>query len=242
MKQGASENGSGGTSVWAGWWDGEGRNVIPARLVGEAGATTWNLNAVVDRDGTAYVVYDAMVKTAAEEIWIARITADGTTLDRVTSDDGLASTYPDFALTEDAAAGDRAAVTWYDERDGNKEVYLQVGPLSELVENVEVGAVRITDTPGESIGAYVAWNGDRFGLTWCDDSSGRYEVFFQIFNETGEALASPTQISHTAAHSLIPAIEPWEEGFALAWNELEITDEPPHSPNALSEIHFLHVP
>ena len=64
----------------------------------------------------------------------------------------------------------------------------------------------------------------------------------QLFDKTGAALASPTQISHTAAHSLIPAIEPWEEGFALVWNELEITDAPPHSPDALSEVHFVYVP
>jgi hypothetical protein len=182
----------GGTDIWAGWWDRDGRNVSAPALVGEAAATTWNLNAVVDRDGTAYVVYDAIVETAVEEIWIARIAANGTTLSRATSDDGFASTYPDITIAGDDAGGDRAAVTWFDERDSNKEVYLKVGPILDVVENIETGALRITETPGESIGAYLTWNADRLRLTWSDDSSGTYEVFLQLFDKTGAALASPT--------------------------------------------------
>ncbi len=228
---------AGDTEVWAGWWDRTGTRLTDQRVVGAASATTWNLNAAIDEAGSAYVVWDAAVETQADEIWVARLSRDGETLHRVTSDDGFSSRYPDLSL-----AGDRAALTWFDKRDGNEEIYLRVGSLLDVLNGAAAGARRITNTPGESIGAYVAWNAGRFGLTWCDDSSGSYEVFFQSFNEAGDALEPAQQLTHTAAHSLIPAIEPWESGFALVWNELEITDEPPHSPGAKAEIHFLHIP
>ena len=85
---------------------------------------------------------------------------------------------------------------------------------------IERRARRITTTPGASIGAYLAWNGERIGLAWCDDSVGNYEVFFQSFDASGDPIAPPRRLSDTPTSSMIPAIEPWREGFALAWDEV----------------------
>lgn len=80
-------------------------------------------------------------------------------ISHVTNDDGVASTYSDLAF-----GGGRVPLAWFDERDGNREVYLHVGVPETLPARVEVAAGRITTSPGESIGAYVTWNGARFGL------------------------------------------------------------------------------
>src|SRR5690606_30547671 len=99
--------------------------------------------------------------------------ADGSTrLARISTDDGFASKYPDLALGEHGAA-----LTWFDERDGNREIYLTVGALEALRGGAEARAQRITTTPGRSIGAYLDWNGSRIGLAWSDDSSGSYEIY-----------------------------------------------------------------
>ncbi len=92
---------------------------------------------------------------------------------RLTDDDGVASKYPDLAFGPDAAA-----VTWFDERDGNEEVYLAVAPFPQLRNRFEANARRVTPTVGASIGAYVAWNGGRVGLVWSDDTEGEAEVYF----------------------------------------------------------------
>ena len=208
-------DGEGRESVWAGWWnlDGQPRGA-PVRL-GLAGETTWNLNAAIGPTGEAWVVFDARAATRVEELFVARL-ADGlVTLARLTTDDGVRSKYPDIAL----AAG-RGAITWYDERDGNREVYLAAVSADELTLPIEGRARRITTTPGWSIGAYLAWNGERIGLAWSDDSSGNYEVFFQPFDAAGSPLAPPRRLSDTATNSLIPAIEPWRDGFAVAWDEV----------------------
>src|SRR5262245_715460 len=67
---------------------------------------------------------------------------------------------------------------WFDERDGNREVYLFVGSERELSGGVDNRALQVTSTPGESIGAYVAWNArrHRFGLVWCDSTEGQHDT------------------------------------------------------------------
>jgi hypothetical protein len=160
----------GNEAVWGGWWELDGRVRVAPVLLGTASANTWNLNAAVAESGAAFVVFDAQAGTRAEELFVARLDDGRASLSQLSADDGVPSKYPDVALD-----GADAALTWYDERDGNKEVYLAVAPLRELVSPIESRARRVTDTPGESIGAYVAWNRQRIGLAWSDDSDGDYE-------------------------------------------------------------------
>ena len=213
-------------SVWGGWWERDGRpRGAPVRL-GSAGETTWNLNAAIAPTGDAWVVFDAHADTRVEELFAAKLAEGRATLARLTADDGIRSKYPDLAF----GAGGRGAITWYDERDGNREVYLAVAPVDELMLPIEEPAHRVTATPGASIGAYLASNGDLFGLAWSDDTSGNYEVFFQSFDIDGNPLTSPRRLSDTPTNSMIPAIEPWRDGFALAWDE--VAHAPPEADNA----------
>lgn len=207
----------GGEFVWGGWWGADGRpRGAPVRL-GAAGETTWNLNAAIAPNGEAWVVFDARAGTRVDELFAARLAEGQVTLARLTADDGIRSKYPDLAFD----AGGGAAITWFDERDGNREVYLAATVTAdELLLPIERRARRITSTPGASIGAYLAWNGERIGLAWCDDSGGNYEVFFQSFDASGNAIAPPRRLSDTPTNSMIPAIEPWSEGFALSWAEV----------------------
>ena len=203
-------------SVWRMWWTREGEPVgLPVRLA-PVSATTWNLNAAVDDAGSAWVVFDADTFTKASEVFLARDDISGRPLERLTSDDGLASKYPDIAVR----AG-RAALTWYDERHGNPEVYLMIEALDRLGTGMDARALRVTTTEAESIGAYVAWNGERVGLAWSektDGEGGQHEIFFQEF-DAGRARSAPERITKNGTASLVPAIRPWRGGFVLAWNE-----------------------
>ena len=63
--------------------------------------------------------------TRVEELFVATLAEGRATLARLTADDGIRSKYPDIAL----GAGGRGAITWFDERDGNREVYLAAAPV-----------------------------------------------------------------------------------------------------------------
>jgi hypothetical protein len=201
-------------AVWVGTWDENGKSSrVPAR-VGAASKNTWNLNLDL-RGSDAWVVFDAATSARASELFLGRVGPSGVSLEPLTRDDGAASKYPDVAVD---SAG-RVALTWYDMRDGNDEVYLYVGEASELQGDLDDRARRVTTTEGESIGAYVTWNDGRVGLAWSDKTPGAHEIYFESFDTQGMPLESVRRLTRTDAWSLVPAIRPWRKGFALAWTE-----------------------
>lgn len=224
-------------AVWAGRIDLEGHLLAAPVRIGSAGETTWNLNAALDRDGIPWVVFDAATDDGTEELFAARVADDAAQLVQLTVQDGVASRYPDVAF---GAA--RVSVTWFDERDGNREVYLAVVRYEQMLEGVDEHSRRITRTLGESIGAYVSWNGRQLGLAWCDDTEGNYEIYFQRFTADGDPLDQPQRMTTNTTASLIPAIEPFRQGFALAWNEDVVEERGSHGHGGRSEVAFAVVP
>ena len=221
------DRGPTGAHVWGRSFDANGDALIEPTKIAEAGATTWNLNADRDGEGQIWLVFDAASKTRAAEIYLARLFDSGASLGiestvRVTGDDGAASAFPDIAVGKETLA-----LTWFDERDGNNEVYLYTGPHSTLGEEpVDDSAFRVTYGEGDSIGAYVAWNGAGYGLAWSDFESGSYDIFFRPFSKLGAPRGTARRMTRNSTASLIPAIQPHGKGFALVWNE-DVEDERP---------------
>jgi hypothetical protein len=203
--------------VWAGWWTRDGNSQANPQRLAPAGKTTWNLNAAALDRGDALVAFDATAGTRADEVFLVRFQPDRSSVIRLTADDGVPSKYPDIAV------GDHQAITWFDERDGNSDVYLVTATTdSELTGEIDGRARRVTSTPGESIGAYLRWGNDgRLGLAWSDDSEGQHEVYFQRFDAAGQPVAEARRITRNGTSSLVPAIRAWMDGFALAWNEFK---------------------
>jgi hypothetical protein len=208
------QDAAGAEAVWLGRWNDRGDVLAPPRQLGPAHRTTWNVNAALDVDGVAWVVFDAVAGTRSSELFLARADDRSVTLTRLTADDGKESKYPDLAIGDG-----RIALTWFDAKDGNTEVYLWTGADMAVSGEIDAPARRVTTTAGESIGAYVSWNGSRIGLAWSDNTIGQHEVYFQAFDRSGAPLSGPTRVTSNATSSLVPDIEPWGEGFALAWNE-----------------------
>jgi hypothetical protein len=228
--------------VRAQWFDVRGEALSAPRSIAPAGRTTWNLNAALDDRDRAWVTFDAKVSTRTDELFLARIDRKETHVVRLTADDGKASKYSDIAIR-----GERAAVTWFDERDGNQEVYLFVAATADLEQagtvdmRVDAHARRVTETPGESIGAYVAWNADRLGLAWCDNTVGQHEIYFEPFDAEARPLEPPLRVTNNPTQSLIPAIRRARDGFALVWNEFTPGPAGGHDPRGRSEIVFSFV-
>jgi hypothetical protein len=199
--------------VWVAWFGVDGRTLVTPKRVARASRNSWNLNAALDDRGTAWVVFDAQLDTKRSELYLLRATAAGSSeITRLSEDDGAASVYPDIAIN-----GEHVAIVWFDDRDGNSEVYLYAGDRETFADT----ARRVTQTPGHSIGAYLAWSDETLGVAWSDDTEGQYEVYFRPFDAHGNALAAPRRVTHSATSSLIPSIAPWHGGFALAWNEYQ---------------------
>jgi hypothetical protein len=220
--------------VWVGTWDSDGNETRQRARVGAASRTTWNLNLALDGPDP-WVVFDAATSTRSSELYLGRVDGSGAHLARLTRDDGVTSKYPDIAIDDQK----RIALTWYDMRDGNDEVYLLVGRGADLRGEIDARARRITVTPGESIGAYVAWNAGRVGLAWSDKTSAGHEIYFESFDGDGNALGAAERLTRTEAWSLVPAIRAWQNGFALAWTEYSPASNELH--DGTGEIAFMIV-
>jgi hypothetical protein len=210
-------------SVYVGTWDEDGRESGTRARIGPASKTTWNLNLAVDRSG-AWVVFDAVASTRASELFLGRLDSSGPHCVRLTRDDGAESKYPDLKISDEG----RVALTWYDMRDGNDEVYFFVASQSDLHGEIDDRSRRVTMTEAESIGAYLAWNGGEVGLAWSDKTTGAHDVFFQRFDSAGMPLGSEERITRSTMWSLVPAVRPWGKGFALAWTEYQPTSSQVH--------------
>jgi hypothetical protein len=218
--------------VRASWFTLDGQPRGETVTLGPAAPTTWNLNAAIDPRGIAYVAYDGQAVTRADELYLAEWGPHGVKLAQLTPDDGRDSKYPDIAFAADGTL----ALTWFDHRDGNAEVYLAIGPLKVVRSDALTLAQRVTDTPGESIGAYLAWNGDRVCLTWSDDTGGAHQIYYEFFAADGGSLEPAHQLTATSRSSLIPAIKPWRDGFVIAWNEMDAGPAGVHDVETRSEV------
>lgn len=217
--------------VWTQTFALDGRSIEAARAVAPASRKTWNLNAAVDARGVFYLVYDSAAGAAPHELQLVAV--DGASIRRrqLTASDGKASLYPDLQISRRG----QAAVTWFDERDGNQEVYLAVLPAADLLRGDKLPARRITHTDAPSIGAYLAWNGDRLALVWCDAQAGQNELYAQFFDARGNPRPEIWRLTSTAAESSIPSIRPIENGFLIGWNEYSRAGVEGHGEDTPSE-------
>lgn len=208
------------------WLHADGEISVAPHAIAPASPSTWNLNAAVaDPDSDrVIVVFDAEFETAVSELYAVEVTPENSQLNRLTANDGYASKYPDLALSPTATESN-AALTWFDELYGNNEIYLLQLPDSALffsdVQNfLELEATRITESEGDSIGAYLAWQEDRLALVWSEPIAGRYEIFYQLWGQNHVPLNEITRLTTTRGDSYIPSIAPRAGRFALAWSEV----------------------
>lgn len=61
-------------------------------------------------------------------------------------------------------------------------------------------------------------------------------MYFQAFDVGGEPVRPAQRVTTTPESSLIPAIRPWQDGFAVAWNELAPGPSGMHDAATRSEV------
>jgi hypothetical protein len=199
--------------------DAAGRLLQPPHDVAAAGSNTWNLNAAVDRDGALHVLFDAATASRAKELHWVRVRGDAIDDRRASRDDGIESAYPDIALD-----GTRYAVTWFDSRAGNSEVYLRCGqldPSGALPANLlldEDAALRVTHTPAESTGAYVAWQDERVVLAWIEGEGAHRVLWLQQFDPDCHPAGAARRVDGRGAEAGVPSLAASAAGLLLAWN------------------------
>jgi hypothetical protein len=222
-----------GARVWSASFDAAGEIKSAAREVAQADTDTWNLNAALDRQGTFYVVYDAVLSATVKQLQLLKI-SDAAVL-ALTLDTGAACevTYPDIAVDEA-----RAALSWIGECGGRRGAYLWVGARAAVGARPLRGR-QISHAAARPSSAYLAFNGSRLGMAWNEQHGAAVEVWFEGVDAQGAALGAAQRLSRTTGQSLVPAIHRWRRGFAVAWNDYRAAATPALSPASVVRLSLI---
>jgi hypothetical protein len=147
------------------------------------------------------------------EIYFARLDATGAKLgvDVRVTDDPAISAFPTLTWT-----GTEFGLAWWDDRDGNREIYFRRIDAA----GVPLGAaVRITLADGASSAPSLSWSGTEFGLAWQDDRDGNQEIYFARLNAPGDLLGSAGRLTDDPAASIEPSLVWAGDRFAVAWED-----------------------
>ncbi len=129
--------------------------------------------------GTEYGVCWQDYRDDNAEIYFCRIDASGTKLGsdiRITTDNGV-SFYPSLVWT-----GTEYGVSWYDNRDGNDEIYFCRINASGVKQGSDI---RITENDQDSAYPSLVWTGTVYGVSWYDNRDGNSEIYFARLNSSG---------------------------------------------------------
>ncbi len=107
------------------------------------------------------------------------------------SDDGGASWSTDMRLTNNpavsshtsvAVSGSFVHVVWYDERDGNREIYYKLSTDGGATWGVDI---RLTNDPAASHYPSVAVSGSNVHVVWKDQRDGKHEIYHKLSTDNG---------------------------------------------------------
>jgi hypothetical protein len=123
----------------------------------------------------------------------------------------------DFRLTNDpansglsqnnaksvAASGSAVHVVWYDERDGNKEIYYKRSTDNGLTWGTDT---RLTNNPFTSSVPSVSVSGQVVHVTWVDDRDGDEEIYYKCSTDNGITWGADMRLTNSMGTSENPSL------------------------------------
>ncbi|MCX6841997.1 MAG: T9SS type A sorting domain-containing protein [candidate division WOR-3 bacterium] len=115
-----------------------------------------------------------------------------------------------------AANGNTVHVVWYDNRDGNYELYYKRSTDA----GVSWGSdVRLTTDAGASYYPAVAVRGDTVHVVWQDNRDGNYEIYYKRSTNAGASWGSDTRLTTDAGTSQYPCVAVSGDKVWVVWDD-----------------------
>ncbi|TRZ71202.1 MAG: T9SS C-terminal target domain-containing protein [Bacteroidetes bacterium] len=138
---------------------------------------------------------------------------------------------PDVRLTNDpagswtsiynawcvAASSETVHVVWYDDRDGNTEIYYKRSTDAGLTWEQDT---RLTNDDSTSIFPSIAVSGSLVLIAWDDDRDGTNEIYSKRSIDGGNSWEADTRLTYTAVNSQRPSIAISGLVVHVVWHDL----------------------
>jgi hypothetical protein len=135
---------------------------------------------------------------------------------------------PDVRLTNDpagsyttvcngwcvAANGDTVHTVWYDNRDGNDEIYYKRSTDGGLTWGEDT---RLTNNASESSYPSIAVSGSIVHVVWHDTRDGNYEIYYKRSTDEGLTWGPDTRLTNNPALSWLPSMSVSGSVVHIVW-------------------------
>ena len=135
---------------------------------------------------------------------------------RLTNDPASSVTTWDNGVHAIATSGDTVHIVWYDNRDGNDEIYYKRSIDGGLTWGTDT---RLTNDPAVSWYPSITVTGSYVHVTWCDNRDADQEIYYKRSTDGGNSWGPDTRISYHVGYSWHPTIAISSDGLLLAWYE-----------------------
>ncbi|MDP1620985.1 MAG: hypothetical protein Q8M08_01470 [Bacteroidales bacterium] len=118
-----------------------------------------------------------------------------------------------------AASGDTVHFVWYDDRNGNNEIYYK---RSTDGGSIWGGDTRLTYAPGNSYAPTIIVSGSTVHVFWCDIriADTNEEIFYKRSEDAGTTWGKDTRLTFAPWHSEFPSIAISGSVLHLVWTDV----------------------
>ncbi len=118
------------------------------------------------------------------------------------------------------ASGTSIFTAWYDNRDGNYEIYLKRS--TDNGANWEADS-RITNEPNFSTSPSIFSSAGSFGqyvhIAWQDNRDGNWEIYYKSSSDYGASFPGNTRLTNNTGESIIPSIAALSNSVNIIWED-----------------------
>jgi hypothetical protein len=147
------------------------------------------------------------------EIYYKRSTDNGTTW----GVDTRLTNYPGYSLAPSVAvSGNNIHTVWYDQRDGNGEIYTKRSTDNGVTWGVDT---RLTNNPSFSGQNSVAVSGSNVHVVWNDTRDGNYEIYYKHSTDNGDSWDIDTRLTNNPNYSGYPWVAVSGSNIHTFWQD-----------------------
>lgn len=188
------------------------------------GGTTWEGDIALTNSTMSISMYPSIAvsgnivhvvwhddRNGGYEIYYKRSADGGSTweADKRLTNAALFSGYPSLAVNENTLH-----VTWYDQRDGNYEIYYKRSADGGITWEPDM---RLTGNPAVSYSPSIAVNGNVVHLVWYDTSDGNEEIYYKRSTNGGLTWEADVRLTNDPAFSDNTSIAVSGSSVHVAW-------------------------
>jgi hypothetical protein len=165
----------------------------------------------VSVSGSVVHVVWADFRDGNDEIYYKRSTDAGVSwgVDTRLTNNTANSEYPSVTVS-----GSVVHVVWYDERDGNPEIYYKRSTDAGVSWGTDT---RLTNNTAFSVSPSVSVSGSVVHVVWRDIRDGNWEIYYKRSTDAGVSWESDTRLTNNTANSDLPSVTVSGSGVHVVW-------------------------